>query len=151
MNRIEVSNQSVEAVPLHAPSSRLPATGLTTVPPLVWRREAPGFPRFLQSPALRPLLDLLGLSGALLLALHWPGEPVPLSEGWPLLLFPPLVMLLLLVRGMYEQRLRPTVLDGVVPIAGSISVAAMGVVAVEVYVAQAPIVPAVTAHLWACA
>ncbi|HEY4094280.1 MAG TPA: exopolysaccharide biosynthesis polyprenyl glycosylphosphotransferase [Baekduia sp.] len=148
MNRIEVSNQSIEAVPLHAPSSRLPAPGLTSVPPMVWRREAPGFRRVLQSPALRPLLDVVGLGGALLLAIRWPGEPVPFSESWPLLLFPPIVMMLLLVRGMYERRLRPTILDGVVPIAGSISVAAMAVVVLESYLAHTQFVPAVTAHLW---
>ena len=150
MNRIELTSQSAETVPLHAAVAGMPA-GTPSVPLLVRRQESTPLSRLLQSASLRPTLDLLGLVFALVAALRWPHEPVPLSEGWPLLLFPPLVMLLLLVRGMYEQRLRPTVLDGVVPIAGSISVAAMGVVAVEVYVAQAPIVPAVTAHLWACA
>jgi exopolysaccharide biosynthesis polyprenyl glycosylphosphotransferase len=125
--------------------------GTAHVPLLMRRREPTPLHRLLQSAALRPTLDLLGLVFALLATLRWPNEPVPLSEGWPLLLFPPLVMFLLLVRGMYERRLRPTILDGVVPIAGSISVATMAVVALEVYVAEAPIEPGVAAHLWACA
>jgi exopolysaccharide biosynthesis polyprenyl glycosylphosphotransferase len=150
LNRVELTSQSVETVSLHTAVSGMPA-GTAHVPLLVRRHEPTPLRRLLQSPALRPALDLLGLLFAVVAALRWPHEPVPLSEGWPLLLFPPLVMFLLLVRGMYERRLRPTVLDGVVPVAGSISVAAMAVVAIEIYVAEAPIEPGVTAHLWACA
>jgi exopolysaccharide biosynthesis polyprenyl glycosylphosphotransferase len=148
LNRIELSSQSVETVPLHAPVPGMPG-GTAHVPLLVARREPSVARRILQSAALRPSLDLLGLTLAVLIALQWPNEPVPLRQGWPLLLYPPLVMGLLLVRGMYERRLRPTILDGVTPIAGSISVAAMAVLALEVYVAEVPIQAGVTAHLWA--
>jgi exopolysaccharide biosynthesis polyprenyl glycosylphosphotransferase len=148
LNRIELSSHTAEAMPLHAPVSPLPAGG-AHLPTLLPRHEPSGLRRLLQWRFLRPALDALGLFGALLLALRWPAEPVPLGDGWPLFLFPPLVMLLLLVRGMYERRLRPTILEGVLPIAGSISVAAMGIVVLEVYLVGSSAVPAVTAHLWA--
>ena len=152
MNRIEFSRQTAEAVPLHAPVSGLPTSAPDVPAPLlVPRHETSGLRRIVQWRFLRPLLDALGLVGALVLALRWPHEPVPLSEGWPLLLFPPLVMLLLLVRGMYERRLRPTILDGVVPIAGSVSIAAMFVVVLQVYVGGAVTISSVVAHLWATA
>ncbi len=38
------------------------------------------------------------------------------SISAPLLLLPPLVMLLLYLRGLYRTRLRALVLDGVVPV-----------------------------------
>jgi exopolysaccharide biosynthesis polyprenyl glycosylphosphotransferase len=61
-------------------------------------------------------------------------------------------MLLLALRGMYERRLRPTILDGVVPIAGSISIAAMFVVVLQVYAGSgAASVSSIAAHLWAVA
>jgi exopolysaccharide biosynthesis polyprenyl glycosylphosphotransferase len=132
---------------MHASVAGLPAA--PGVPLLAPRHESTGLRRALQWRFLRPLLDAVGLAASLVLALRWPHEPVPLSEGWPLLLFPPLVMLLLLVRGMYERRLRPTILDGVVPIAGSVSVAAMFVVVLEVYVSGTGTVSSMVAHLWA--
>jgi exopolysaccharide biosynthesis polyprenyl glycosylphosphotransferase len=147
VNPIELRSQSVEAVPLHGSASGI--SQAVAPSPALLRRAAPSqLQRLLQARSLRPILDLIGLATAVALALRWPGEPVALSEGWPLFLFPPLVMLLLLVRGMYERRLRPTVLDGVLPIAGSISVAAMAAMVVEVYVGSS-VVPAVTAHVWA--
>jgi exopolysaccharide biosynthesis polyprenyl glycosylphosphotransferase len=150
VNRIELSSQSAEAVPLHAPVPGLPG-GTAHVPLLLRRHQPTTLRRVLQSAALRPLIDLLGLTVAIVIALRWPSEPVSLVRGWPLLLFPPVVMVLLLARGMYERRLRATVLDSVVPIAGSVSVAAMAVVAFEVYVARTPQVPAVMAHVWGAA
>ncbi|HEV7494647.1 exopolysaccharide biosynthesis polyprenyl glycosylphosphotransferase [Baekduia sp.] len=150
MNRIEFSRQTAEAVPLHAPVSGLPASA-PDVPILLPRHEISGLRRTVQWRFLRPIIDAVGLVGALVLALRWPHEPVPLREGWPLLLFPPLVMLLLLIRGMYERRLRPTILDGVVPIAGSVSIAAMFVVVLQVYAGGTATVSSVAAHLWATA
>jgi hypothetical protein len=147
MNRIELSSHTADAMPLHAPAG-LPA-GTAHLPRLVPRRDPSGLRRLLQWRALRPGLDAAALLLALVLSLRWPAEPVPLSDGWPLLFFPPLVMLMLLARGMYERRLRPTILDGVVPIAGSVSVAAMFVVVLEVYLVGPSVVPATTAHLWA--
>jgi exopolysaccharide biosynthesis polyprenyl glycosylphosphotransferase len=150
VSRIELSRHTAEAVPLHAPVSGLPATA-PDVPYLLPRHEPSGLRRVIQWRFLRPLIDAVCLAGSLVLALRWPHEPVPLGEGWPLVLFPPLVMLLLLIRGMYERRLRPTILDGVVPIAGSISIAAMFVVVLQVYAGGTTTVSSVAAHLWAVA
>jgi exopolysaccharide biosynthesis polyprenyl glycosylphosphotransferase len=150
VSRIEFSSHSAEAVPLHPPAAGLPAGVVGARAPLLApRRDATLVRRLLQSPVVRPVMDTAGLAAALILALRWPNEPVPFSEGWPMLLFPPLVMLLLLARGMYERRLRPTILDGVVPIAGSISIAAMAVVVAEAYLVKSQFQPSVTAHLWA--
>jgi exopolysaccharide biosynthesis polyprenyl glycosylphosphotransferase len=149
VNRIEFSSQTAEAVPLHAPVTGLPKSA-PDVPVLLPRHEVSGLRRTVQWRFLRPLIDAVGLTGALVLALRWPHEPVPLREGWPLLLFPPLVMLLLLIRGMYERRLRPTILDGVVPVAGSVSISAMFVVVLQVYAAGGTgTISSVAAHLWA--
>jgi exopolysaccharide biosynthesis polyprenyl glycosylphosphotransferase len=150
VNRIELTSQSVEAVPLHVPGGGVAPT-LAPQPLLPHRHEPSQARRLLESRVVRPGLDLIGLVGAMSLAMRWPNEPVALSEGWPLLLFPPLVLLLLLMRGMYERRLRPTILDSVVPIAGSISVSAMAVVVIEAYLVPSAVVPAVVAHLWASA
>ena len=150
MSRIDFSSQTAEAVPLHAPVGGLPASA-PDVPVLLPRHEPSTIRRIVQWRFLRPLIDALGLTAAIVLALRWPHEPVPISDGWPLLLFAPLVMLLLLIRGMYERRLRPTILDGVVPIAGSISIAAMFVVVLQVYVGGTATVSSVAAHLWAVA
>jgi exopolysaccharide biosynthesis polyprenyl glycosylphosphotransferase len=150
VNRIEFSRQTAEAVPLHAPVSGLP-TSAPDVPVLLPRHETSGLRRIVQWRFLRPLVDAVGLVFALVLALRWPHEPVSISAGWPLLIFPPLVMLLLLIRGMYERRLRPTILDGVVPIAGSVSIAAMFVVVLQVYAGGAVTISSVVAHLWATA
>jgi exopolysaccharide biosynthesis polyprenyl glycosylphosphotransferase len=150
VSRIDFSSQTAEAVPLHAPVSGLPVAA-PDVPILLPRHEPSSVRRVIQSRALRPALDAVGLVAAIVLALRWPHEPVPLAQGWPLFLFPPLVMLLLLIRGMYEQRLRPTILDGVVPIAGSVSIAAMFVVVLQVYASGSGTVSSIAAHLWAVA
>ena len=150
MNRIELSSHAAEAVQVRAASGLSQAA--PEIPLLVPRHEASSFRAVVQSRFLRPALDAVALSGSLVLALRWPNEPVPWSDGWPLLLFPPLVMLLLLIRGMYERRLRPTILDGVVPIAGAVSIAAMFVVVLQVYAAGATgTISSASAHLWAAA
>jgi exopolysaccharide biosynthesis polyprenyl glycosylphosphotransferase len=151
VSRIELSSQSAEAVHLHAPAAGLPATSAPDVPVLLPRHQSSSLRRAIQWRFLRPLMDAACLTFALVLALRWPNEPVPLREGWPLLLFPPLVMALLLLRGMYERRLRPTILDGVMPIAGSVSIAAMFVVVLQVYAAGATTISSVTTHVWAVA
>jgi exopolysaccharide biosynthesis polyprenyl glycosylphosphotransferase len=152
VNRSERTSRTPEAVPVHAPGRALAAapTGQAARPGM--RPHTPtAVRRLLESPVLRPGLDVLGLGSALALTLRRPGEPVPLGAGWPLLLFGPLAMLLLLGRGMYGRRLRSRLLDGVVPIVGSISIAAMAVVVVESYVVPSAVVSAVVAHVWACA
>jgi exopolysaccharide biosynthesis polyprenyl glycosylphosphotransferase len=149
VSRIEVSNQSAQAVPVHAPVGAAPGT--LAGQQQLRRHEPSGLRKVLQSVVLRPLLDVVCLVGSLMLAFRWPGEPVAVHAAWPLLLFPPIVMLLLLIRGMYERRLRPTILDGVVPIAGSVSIAAMAVVMTQIYVGGETTVSSVAAHLWAVA
>jgi exopolysaccharide biosynthesis polyprenyl glycosylphosphotransferase len=149
VNRIDFTSQTAEAVPLHVLVSSLPAPSPDVLlPRLLPRHDPSGLRRVLQWRFLRPALDAICLAASVLLALRWPHDPVGLSTGWPLLLFPPMVMLLLLVRGMYEQRLRPTVLDAVVPIAGSVSISAMFVVVLQVY-AGGTTVSSVATHLWA--
>jgi exopolysaccharide biosynthesis polyprenyl glycosylphosphotransferase len=149
VSRIELSRNTAEAVPLHAPVPGLPAAA-PELPILLPRHDRPALRRVIQWRMLRPLIDSVGLGTATAVALRWPHEPVSFATGWPLLLFAPLVMLLLLLRGMYERRLRPTILDGVVPVAGSISIAAMFVVVLEVYVgAGTASVSSIVAHLWA--
>ena len=49
------------------------------------------------------------------------------ADRAPLLALPPLVMLLLYLRGLYRTRLRALVLDGVAPVLSAVSVAAMTV------------------------
>jgi exopolysaccharide biosynthesis polyprenyl glycosylphosphotransferase len=149
VSRIEVSQQSAQAAPLHAPIGAGPGALAGQV--LLRRNEPSGLRRLLQSAVLRPALDVACLVLSLVLAFRWPQEPVSLHEAWTMLFFPPIVMLLLLIRGMYERRLRPTILDGVVPIAGSVSIAAMFVVVLQIYVGGENTVSSIAAHLWAAA
>jgi exopolysaccharide biosynthesis polyprenyl glycosylphosphotransferase len=88
--------------------------------PLQWLLEGRGWS------LLRPTVDflLLGLAVVIALggvdgALHAPGSRALL------LAMPPLVMVLLFLRGLYRTRLRALILDGVVPLVSAVSVAAM--------------------------
>ena len=56
-----------------------------------------------------------------------PRPPCTLRGPAPLLALPPLVMLLFYVRGLYRSRLRILVLDGIIPVVSAVSVAAMTV------------------------
>ncbi len=87
-----------------------------------WLLDGPGWG------VLRPTVDFILLCAAVVLALggvratvHAPAVRVPL------LLLPPLVMGLLYLRGLYRTRLRALVLDGVAPVISAVSVAAMTV------------------------
>ncbi len=89
---------------------------------LQWAMEGPGWS------VLRPAVDFVLLcaavvivQGGLLGTLH------ASSDRAPLLAFPPLVMLLFYLRGLYHTRLRALLLDGVVPVVSAVSVAAMAV------------------------
>ena len=73
---------------------------------------------------IRPAVDLAMLCLAVALALD--GLSVTGVRA-PLLLLPPLVMVLLFLRGLYRTRMRSLLLDGVVPILSAVSVAAMTV------------------------
>ena len=99
--------------------------------------------------AARPVIDLVATVLAVIVTLNWPGEQrIATSTAWPLIVFPGLVLVLLHLRGMYARRLRPTVLEGVVPVAGAVSIATMAVVMLEVYVARSSLQPGVLAHVW---
>jgi exopolysaccharide biosynthesis polyprenyl glycosylphosphotransferase len=84
---------------------------------------------------LRPTVDFLLLCIAVVLALggvratlHVPSDRVPL------LVLPPLVMLLFHLRGLYRTRLRALVLDGIVPVMSAVSVAAMMVATLGLFI-----------------
>lgn len=100
---------------------------------------------------LRPAVDAVALILAVVLTIRWPGEPLPADHVWPLFFFLPIAMGLLFARGMYSQRLRSTVLDSVVPVAGSLSVAAMALALIDIYAGGAALDPAVFVHAWALA
>jgi exopolysaccharide biosynthesis polyprenyl glycosylphosphotransferase len=79
---------------------------------------------------LRPAFDFLMLLLALALALEGSSVTQVLA---PLLLLPPLVMALLFLRGLYRTRMRPLILDSVVPLLSAVSVAAMTVATVGLF------------------
>lgn len=110
--------------------------------PLGWLLEGPGWT------LLRPVVDLLALSGAVLLTVRWPGEPVPTRPALVLLALPLLVMLALWARGMYSRRLRVDVLDGVAPVLGAISIATMMIVFAEIYLVDQTLEIGVLGHAW---
>jgi exopolysaccharide biosynthesis polyprenyl glycosylphosphotransferase len=98
---------------------------------------------------LRIAVDILALVFALLVTFRWPGEPVPVSQGAVLFMFPGLVTGMLFVRGLYRPRLRVSVLDGVAPLVGAVSVATMALVVIDLYVAGGGLATGVYPHLWA--
>jgi exopolysaccharide biosynthesis polyprenyl glycosylphosphotransferase len=100
---------------------------------------------------LRPTVDAVMLIFAVLLALRWPGEPVSAASGWPLAVFPPAVMGMLALRGMYARRLRVSILDGVPRVVSAVSLGAIALIAAELYVFSQQLQPAVLVHLWGVA
>ncbi len=83
---------------------------------------------------LRPAVDFVLLCFAIVLAVGGLGAALQVSAmEAPLLAMPPLVMLLLYLRGLYRTRLRAMVLDGVVPVISAVSVAAMAVAMLGVF------------------
>ena len=94
-------------------------------------------------------LDCLGLVLAVAFTIRWPGDPLPWSDAWPLALGPLLTVGLLAYRGMYRRRLRSSMLERVAPVVGSISVAVMMLVVLQVYVARHPFELGALAHIWA--
>jgi exopolysaccharide biosynthesis polyprenyl glycosylphosphotransferase len=89
--------------------------------------------RLLEGPGwtlVRPTVDLGMLALALVLAVGGYGVTPTLA---PLLLLPPLVMALLFLRGLYRTRMRPLILDSAVPLLSAVSVAAMAVAMVGLF------------------
>ncbi len=96
--------------------------------PLQWLLEGSGWD------VLRPSVDLVLLYVAVVLALGgWQATLDASSVQAPLLLLPPLVLGLLYLRGLYRTRLRALVLDGVVPVMSAVSVAAMAVAMIGIF------------------
>jgi exopolysaccharide biosynthesis polyprenyl glycosylphosphotransferase len=94
-----------------------------------WLLDGPGWG------VLRPTVDFVLLWAAVVFALggvdgtlHTPAVRVPL------LLLPPMVMGLLYLRGLYRTRLRALLLDGVAPVVSAVSVAAMTVAMIGLFV-----------------
>jgi exopolysaccharide biosynthesis polyprenyl glycosylphosphotransferase len=102
------------------------------------RRERRGLSsaKLLEGKALGRLqvaVDVLGMSLAALAALLLvEAAHGSVSQAWILFAFPPTGALMLFMRGMYHPKLRTVILDGVAPVVGAISVAAMVMVAVMV-------------------
>jgi len=131
------------ATPISLPR---PRTRSVRQSPIAWLLDGPGWM------LTRPVSDFLLLSAAVLWTLNWPGSPtISLTEGWPLVLLPPIAMVLLLARGMYRRRIRAFVLDSVAPMVGAISIAVMTVVLLSIYVGDGGLGGSVTAHLWVLA
>src|SRR5271155_2404073 len=136
MDHRHITQQTSGTLPL---SGQLPATRDAPQPhtlrsgafsgPLQWLLEGAGWG------VLRPTVDFVLLCSAVVLALGGVNEALhaPAVQA-PLLLLPPLVMLLLYLRGLYRTRLRALVLDGVAPVVSAVSVAAMTVAMLGLFV-----------------
>jgi exopolysaccharide biosynthesis polyprenyl glycosylphosphotransferase len=97
--------------------------------PLQWLLEGSGWN------VLRPAVDFVLLYVGVILALGGVGATLSApAVRAPLLLLPPLVMVLLYLRGLYRTRLRALVLDGVAPVVSAVSVAAMTVAMLGLFV-----------------
>lgn len=134
MDRNPVSQQTSTTLPLRgelaraAPRPRALEHG-TFDGPLQWALEGTGWG------ILRPVADFALLCVAVVFAqggLH--ATLYASTLRLPLLAFPPLVMLLFYLRGLYRTRLRALVLDGVVPVVSAISVGAMTVAILGLFI-----------------
>ena len=136
MDHRHITQQTSSTLPL---SGQLPATREAPQPhalrsgvfsgPLQWLLDGPGWS------VLRPATDFVLLCAAVALALGGVHGVLHVSGvGAPLLALPPLVMFLLYLRGLYRMRLRALVLDGVAPVVSAVSVAAMTVAMLGLFV-----------------
>jgi exopolysaccharide biosynthesis polyprenyl glycosylphosphotransferase len=128
MDRTHISQQTSTTLPLHrghageAPRPKTLASG-TFRGPLQWALEGPGWA------IVRPAVDFVLLYVAVVVAMGGLDATVHAhSIDAPLLAVPPVVMLLLYLRGLYRTRLRALLLDGVVPILSGVSVGTMAVI-----------------------
>ena len=84
---------------------------------------------------LRPATDFVLMCVAVVLALGGVyGALNPPADTAPLLALPLLVVALFGLRGLYRTRLRALVLDGLVPVVSAVSVAAMGVAMLGLFI-----------------
>jgi exopolysaccharide biosynthesis polyprenyl glycosylphosphotransferase len=148
MKQLQVSRQV--AAPAHegaaAHGRAVPALGAVALRPrtsaAAWLLDGSGWTW------LRPCSDLLALTLAAIVTLRWPGEPVPASAAWPIVAFPAITMAMLAARGMYRRRMRVRILDGVVPVVGSVSIAAISAALLDVYAFGGRLDSAVLGHAW---
>jgi FlaA1/EpsC-like NDP-sugar epimerase len=97
--------------------------------PLQWLLDGPGWD------VLRPAFDFVLLCMATVLALGGVHGVLHVSGvSAPLLAMPLLVILLLYIRGLYRTRLRALVLDGVAPVVSAVSIAAMTVAMLGLFI-----------------
>jgi exopolysaccharide biosynthesis polyprenyl glycosylphosphotransferase len=133
MPRTPITQQTSTTLPLQgefgrsAPQPRALAGG-TFRGPLQWALEGSGWR------VLRPAVDFIFLCLVLLVALGAHRTFHAGSTRAPLLAFPLVVMLLFYLRGLYRTRLRALILDGVVPVISAVSIGAMAVAVLGVFV-----------------
>jgi exopolysaccharide biosynthesis polyprenyl glycosylphosphotransferase len=127
MERTQVSQQTSSTVALRgelthdAPSPRALRRD-SFQGPLQWALEGRGWS------VVRPAVDFVLLWVALIASLGGIAATTQVSpDRAPLLALPPLVMALFCLRGLYKRRLRTLVIDGIVPVVSAVSVAAMAV------------------------
>jgi len=136
MDPRHITRQTSGTLPLSGP---LPSTREAPQPqalrsgvfsgPLQWLLDGQGWS------VLRPATDFVLLCVGVALALGGVHGVLHVSEGRaPLFALPPLVMVLLYLRGLYRTRLRALVLDGVAPVVSAVSVAAMTVAMLGLFV-----------------
>lgn len=99
------------------------------VSPLQWMLEGQGWN------LLRPLVDFVLLCVAVIVAVGGVHAAVHISAvRAPVLALPLVTMFLFYLRGVYRSRLRAILLDGVVPVLSGVSVAAMAVATLGMFV-----------------
>ncbi len=134
MPRNPVTQQTTTTLPLRGELGRaapLPRSlrGGTFGGKLQWALEGPGWR------VLRPAVDLVLLCVAVVIAQGGIHATLRVSaDRAPILALPPIVMLLFYLRGLYRTRLRALVLDGVVPVISAVSVGAMTVAVLGLFV-----------------
>ena len=133
MDRTPVTQQTSTTLPLHgeltrsAPQPKALAGG-TFGGRLQWALEGSGWR------VLRPTVDFAFLCIAVLLGSGVHHTLHASAMRAPLLAFPLIVMLLFYLRGLYRTRLRALVLDGVVPVISAVSIGAMTVAVLGLFV-----------------
>lgn len=131
MSRMRVTQQTTTSFPAAGRADLRHAPQPTAAP---WGTFRGVLQRTLEEPGwnvLRPTVDFLLLCLAVALALG--DEPVTAVRA-PLLAMPPLVMALFFLRGLYRTRLRALALDGLVPVLSAVSVAAMAVAMIGLFI-----------------
>jgi exopolysaccharide biosynthesis polyprenyl glycosylphosphotransferase len=111
--------------------------------PLQWMLDGAGWR------VLRPTVDFLFVCLAVVIAqggVH--AAMYPSDVRMPLLLLPVFVLLLFYLRGLYRTRLRALILDGVVPVISAVSIGAMAVAVLGLFVNGAAPSQSVTVRSW---